>query len=200
MMVDSPSTILVQYGEGNYNTLSAAQVAPIASPPPIVSGVGVLLGRIIVLKNAAVFADISSAFGTQFTPTTANDHELLAGLLGGAANDHYHITSVQATVVANTSGTNTGDQDLSGLVPNTRTVNGHALSSNVTITTTDIGLGNVDNTSDVNKPVSTAQQTALNLKEDVVNKATNFAVIDDTKYPTTKAANKRSIINALIFG
>jgi|GEM_PF-6443543 hypothetical protein len=28
----------------------------------------------------------------------------------------------------------------------------------------DIGLGNVDNTSDANKPVSTAQQTALNLK------------------------------------
>lgn len=29
---------------------------------------------------------------------------------------------------------------------------------------TNIGLGNVDNTSDANKPVSTAQQTALNLK------------------------------------
>jgi hypothetical protein len=28
----------------------------------------------------------------------------------------------------------------------------------------DVGLGNVDNTSDTNKPVSTAQQTALNLK------------------------------------
>ena len=30
----------------------------------------------------------------------------------------------------------------------------------------DVGLSNVDNTSDVNKPVSTAQQTALNLKVD----------------------------------
>lgn len=28
----------------------------------------------------------------------------------------------------------------------------------------DVGLGNVDNTSDVNKPVSTAQTTALNTK------------------------------------
>ena len=34
----------------------------------------------------------------------------------------------------------------------------------VVLTKTDIGLSNVDNTSDVNKPVSTAQQTALNLK------------------------------------
>jgi len=31
------------------------------------------------------------------------------------------------------------------------------------ITKTMVGLGNVDNTSDVNKPVSTAQQTALDL-------------------------------------
>lgn len=34
-------------------------------------------------------------------------------------------------------------------------------------TKTDIGLGNVDNTSDANKPVSTAQQTALNSKANI---------------------------------
>lgn len=39
----------------------------------------------------------------------------------------------------------------------------------VNITATNIGLGNVNNTSDANKPVSTAQQTALNLKEDKAN-------------------------------
>ena len=33
----------------------------------------------------------------------------------------------------------------------------------------DVGLGNADNTSDVNKPVSTAQQTALNLKANLAN-------------------------------
>lgn len=32
------------------------------------------------------------------------------------------------------------------------------------VTSSQVGLGNVDNTSDANKPVSTAQQTALNLK------------------------------------
>lgn len=35
----------------------------------------------------------------------------------------------------------------------------------------DVGLGNVDNTSDVNKPVSSATQTALNLKADKSNLA-----------------------------
>lgn len=36
----------------------------------------------------------------------------------------------------------------------------------VTLVKGDVGLGSVDNTSDVGKPVSTAQQTALNLKQD----------------------------------
>lgn len=49
-------------------------------------------------------------------------------------------------------------------VPTTRTVNGHALSSNVTVTASDVGLGSVNNTSDANKPISTLQQGALDLK------------------------------------
>ena len=39
------------------------------------------------------------------------------------------------------------------------------------VTKTQVGLGNVDNTSDANKPVSTAQQTALNLKANKVQEA-----------------------------
>ena len=38
----------------------------------------------------------------------------------------------------------------------------------VTLTKTDVGLGNVDNTSDANKPISTATQAALDLKVDKV--------------------------------
>jgi len=40
----------------------------------------------------------------------------------------------------------TAHQSLSGYVPTSRTINGHALSSDVTITKGDIGLGNVENT------------------------------------------------------
>lgn len=53
---------------------------------------------------------------------------------------------------------------LSGKVDKTTTVNGHALSGNVSVTKGDVGLGNVNNTSDANKPISTATQTALNGK------------------------------------
>lgn len=38
----------------------------------------------------------------------------------------------------------------------------------VTLDKTDVGLGNVDNTSDTNKPVSSATQTALNAKQDTI--------------------------------
>ena len=43
-------------------------------------------------------------------------------------------------------------------------VNGR--TGEVVLTKTDVGLSNVDNTSDVNKPISTAQQAALNDKAD----------------------------------
>ncbi len=39
-----------------------------------------------------------------------------------------------------------------------------------TVTKTQLGLGNVDDTSDANKPISTLQQAGLDLKENVANK------------------------------
>jgi len=44
------------------------------------------------------------------------------------------------------------------------TVNGHALNANVTVTKGDVELGNCDNTSDADKPISTAAQTSLDAK------------------------------------
>ena len=52
---------------------------------------------------------------------------------------------------------------------------------NVNITKANIGLGNVDNTSDADKPVSTAQQTALNGKLGTSGAATNTTVAYTTK-------------------
>lgn len=52
----------------------------------------------------------------------------------------------------------------SSKVDKTTKVNGHALSSDVTVSKADVGLGNADNTSDLNKPISTATQNALNQK------------------------------------
>ena len=43
----------------------------------------------------------------------------------------------------------------------------------------DVGLGNVDNTADVDKPVSTATQSALNAKQDTLVSGTNIKTVND---------------------
>jgi len=64
-----------------------------------------------------------------------------------------------------------------------------SLKSQMALTPTDVGLGNVDNTSDAAKPISTATQTALNLKEDKANKSTDGTLTanSDVNYPSEKA-------------
>lgn len=84
--------------------------------------------------------------------------------INDASTANKFTTSADITRLADTSGTNTGDQDLSGLVPKTTTVNGHALSTNVAVTATDVGLGSVNNTADADKPISTAQQAAFDAR------------------------------------
>lgn len=55
------------------------------------------------------------------------------------------------------------------------------------VTKVQVGLGNVDNTSDANKPVSTAQQAALDLKlDDSQLKTTWSATVSDSNIPSEK--------------
>jgi len=99
--------------------------------------------------------------------------------IADSSNKRY-VTDAQLTVIGNTSGTNTGDNatnsQYSGLAAskqdtlvsgtNIKTLEGQSLlgSGNIDLSKSDVGLGNVDNTSDANKPVSTATQTALDTK------------------------------------
>lgn len=54
-----------------------------------------------------------------------------------------------------------------GVSASVTSVNGY--TGTVVLAKSDIGLGNADNTSDVNKPVSTTQQTALDLKANIAS-------------------------------
>lgn len=47
------------------------------------------------------------------------------------------------------------------------------------VTKAQVGLGNVDNTSDVNKPISTATQTALNKKQATLKAGANITIATD---------------------
>lgn len=68
------------------------------------------------------------------------------------------------SVVQDSQGFVTGDQvykELLKYVPITRKINSYTLDKDINLTKADVGLGNVDNTSDLDKPVSNATQQAL---------------------------------------
>ena len=67
----------------------------------------------------------------------------------------------------------------------------------------DVGLGNVDNTSDVNKPVSTAQQTALDLKANLASPTFTGVPLAPTAAPgtnTTQLATTAFVTAAIAAG
>jgi hypothetical protein len=132
-----------------------------------------------VIKNA----DIVAATKTKITYdakglVTAGADATTADIAD--STDKRYVTDAQLTVIGNTSGTNSGDNAVNSLYSglaaskqdtlvsgtNIKTLEGQSLlgSGNIDLSKSDVGLGNVDNTSDANKPVSTATQTALDTK------------------------------------
>ena len=100
-----------------------------------------------------------------------------AGLITVTVNDAADTITISTTATANSTDaalrdrtSHTGYQDIStvtglqgaldGKVPTTRTVAGKPLSANVTIAKADVGLSNVDNTSDANKSFAASQITS----------------------------------------
>lgn len=69
-------------------------------------------------------------------------------------------------------------------------------TGNVNITKANIGLGNVDNTSDEDKPISTATQTALNGKANTSGTYPNMTVGNATKL-NGKAASEYALAGAI---
>ena len=78
-----------------------------------------------------------------------------------ALNNSSFTSDQWAAINSGATTTNIGQ-----IATNTSTISGHIANKNNPheVTKAQVGLGNVDNTSDANKPVSTAQQTALDLK------------------------------------
>lgn len=119
---------------------------------------------------------IESAPAPVATPdatTTVKGIVKLAGDLGGTADlpTVPELLNKQATLVSGT---------------NIKTIEGQSLlgGGNIDLTKTDVGLSNVDNTTDINKPISTATQTALDLKATAnspITGATNTKITYDSK-------------------
>lgn len=72
---------------------------------------------------------------------------------------------------------------LLGGVPTSRTINGQALSGNITLTKSDLSLGNVDNTSDSTKNSATATLTNKRITKRVGTTTTSSSLtIDSDSY------------------
>ena len=91
---------------------------------------------------------------------------------------HYNLNKPEGPDLFNVEHFNenstTIDNTLFGLDQSIAPMSGHISNQNNphSVTKAQIGLGNVDNTSDINKPVSTAVQTELNKKANISSLAT----------------------------
>lgn len=81
------------YGTSNATSVANAQAELAPSIPAHLTYHGRLIGRIIFQKSAAAASVVESAWTNTFAASAVGDHNLLSNLLGGAANDYYHLTS-----------------------------------------------------------------------------------------------------------
>ena len=146
-------------------------------------------GDLLAANNLSDLANASTARTNLGLATTANQTD--------ATNKRF-ITDAQQTVIGNTSGTNTGDNatntQYSGLEASKLATNGNG-SALTGLTKSQVGLANVDNTSDANKPVSAAMQTALDLKANSLGADDNY-VTDAEKTKLSNLSNANSGDNA----
>lgn len=103
-------------------------------------------------NNGAYYLARANHTGTQLASSISDFDAEVSNNVDVAANTaarHTHANKTELDLITD------GDHDV-------RTDNPH------NVTKAQVGLGNVDNTSDLNKPISTATQAALDLKADLV--------------------------------
>lgn len=110
------------------------------------------------LTNSSVTINGSTvALGGSTTVTATAGSALTIGT--GLSGTSYDGSTPVTIAVDSTVATLTGTQTLTN-----KTLMSPVINSPTGITKADVGLGSVDNTSDADKPISTATQAALNLK------------------------------------
>lgn len=140
---------------GNYvNDLTAGTGVTVIHTPAEGSSPTIAIGQSVDTSSTPTFAGVNLNGSIVFEGITANEFETTLSVTDPTADRTITFPDATTTVV----GTDT-----------TQTLTNKTLTSPVINTPTgivkgDVGLGSVDNTADTAKPVSTAQQTALDLK------------------------------------
>jgi hypothetical protein len=138
-----------------------------------ISDAGVSVPSVGSVTNTSVAADAAIAFSKLATLTSGNI------LVGSSANvptsvaltGNVTVSNTGVTTLANDAVTNAKLANMATATIKGRTTEGTGDPEDLTAaqTRTVLSLDNVTNTSDANKPVSTAQQTALDLKANRAN-------------------------------
>jgi hypothetical protein len=108
------SSVHVVYGQGSYTLAQANAVTPPAILPGLVGAYATLVGKIIILKDAAAFTSTQSPFNVQFGAVAVSNHNDLSAIDGGTTDEYYHLTSAQHTVA-----TQAASSTLSGYLTST---------------------------------------------------------------------------------
>lgn len=113
---------------------------------------------------------ITNNSGEAATPTiavTANTFETYGAASNAVSVHQADTTNIHGIADTSLLVTTTGAQTLTNKIIDSPVFTGTLPA--ISLTAEQVGLGNVDNTSDANKPVSTATQTALNLKANIAS-------------------------------
>jgi hypothetical protein len=152
---------------------------------------------ISILTQAALDAKENSA--NKSATTTLGTSDVLFPTQNAVKT--YVDAAIASTAVADGSITDSrivsvSASKLTGIVP---VANGGTGASTAAAAKTNLALNNVDNTSDVNKPISTLTQTALDTKENSTNKsATTTLGTSDVLFPTQNAV--KTYVDAAVAG
>ena len=155
---------------GEFVSLSALQsafsTAPVGSYAYVDTGVGQPVEKYIWDNNDSQW-ELQQGQSTAETPATIKTKY-------ESNPDTNAFTDAEQTNLGNQSGTNTNDETTNTIQTKRplKTVEGNSIegSGNINITSGNVGLGLVDNTSDLDKPISTATQNALDNKENSFTK------------------------------
>jgi hypothetical protein len=133
---------------------------------------GTVVGNVTIAATKKITLTDLPATGTDAANKTYVDAAVAGATIADASITDAKIVSVSASKIT-------------GVLP---VANGGTGGSTVAAAKTSLALNNVDNTTDVNKPISTLTQAALNNKENTANKsATTTLGNSDILFPTQNA-------------
>ena len=97
--VEASNHTYLLLGSASY-TLPQAQSAQPDGLPDAVSSHGMLIGRIIVQKNASTATEIDQVASISFQGVPVTNHNDTSGIQGGAVGDYQHLTTAQVAAIA----------------------------------------------------------------------------------------------------